>query len=91
MTEEADGARGRRAGERRLTSSSPALGTLDLRLVEQPGGAASGDDRGGRGAAGGAGRPRGGAARATLAAATGLPTTVRVVGRAPKPRVDFYA
>ena len=75
-----------------LTYDSPALGTLDLRLVQQPGGAGLQVTIGA-----GAGPPEEQARsaaetlRRTLTEATGLPTTVRVVGRTPKPRVDFYA
>jgi len=74
-----------------LAYDSPALGTLDLRLVLQPGagltvtvGATAGapEDRV-RAAADGL--------RAALAEATGLPASVRVVGRPPEPRVDLYA
>src|SRR4051812_30756486 len=75
-----------------LTYDSPALGTLDLRLVQQPGGAGLQVTIGA-----GAGPPEERARsaaetlRRTLIETTGLPTTVRVVGRTPKPRVDFYA
>ena len=75
-----------------LTYDSPALGTLDLRLVQQPGGAGLQVTIGA-----GAGPPEEQARsaaetlRRTLTEATGLPTTVRAVGRTPKPRVDFYA
>jgi hypothetical protein len=75
-----------------LTYDSPALGTLDLRLVQQPGGAGLQVTVGAT-----AGAPeervRGAAEelRRALGEATGLPATVRVVGRTPKPRVDFYA
>jgi hypothetical protein len=75
-----------------LTYESPALGTLDLRLVQQPGGAglqvtvgatAGAPEERVRGAAEGL--------RRALAEATGLPATVRVIGRPPKPRVNLYA
>jgi hypothetical protein len=75
-----------------LDYDSPALGTLDLRLVQQPGGAGIQVTVGAM-----AGAPeeraRGAAEelRAALADATGLPATVRVVGRTPRPRVNFYA
>jgi hypothetical protein len=75
-----------------LTYDSPALGTLDLRLVQQPAGAGLQVTIGA-----GAGPPEEQARsaaetlRRTLTEATGLPTTVRVVGRTPKLRVDFYA
>jgi hypothetical protein len=75
-----------------LDYDSPALGTLDLRLVQQPG------DAGLQvtvGATAGAPeeRVRGAAEelRRALADATGLPATVRVVGRTPRPRVNLYA
>jgi hypothetical protein len=75
-----------------LDYDSPALGTLDMRLVQQPGGAGLQVTVG---AAAGAieERVRGAAEdlRAALADATGLPATVRVVGRTPKPRVNLYA
>ena len=75
-----------------LTYDSPALGTIDIRLVQQPGGAGLQVTIGA-----GAGPPEEQARsaaetlRRTLTEATGLPTTVRVVGRTPKPRVDLYA
>jgi len=75
-----------------LTYDSPVLGTLELKLVQQPGGAGLQVTVGAT-----AGAPeervRGAAEelRRALGEATGLPVTVRVVGRTPKPRVDFYA
>jgi len=75
-----------------LTYDSPALGTLDLKLVLQPGGAGLQVTVGAT-----AGAPeervRGAAEelRRALGDATGLPATVRVVGRPPEPRVDLYA
>ena len=75
-----------------LTYDSPALGTIAIRLVQQPGGAGLQVTIGA-----GAGPPEEQARSAAetlrriLTEATGLPTTVRVVGRTPKPRVDFYA
>jgi hypothetical protein len=75
-----------------LDYDSPALGTLDLRLVQQPGGAGIHVTVGAT-----AGAPeervRGAAEelRRALADATGLPATVKVVGRAPRPRVSLYA
>jgi hypothetical protein len=75
-----------------LDYDSPALGTLDLRLVQQPRGAGIQVTIG---AMAGAPEDRARAAaeelRAALADATGLPATVRVVGRTPRPRVNFYA
>jgi hypothetical protein len=75
-----------------LSYDSPALGTLDLRLVQQPGGAGVQVTVG---ATVGVPEERARAAaeelRAALAQATGLPASVRVVGRPPKPRVDLYA
>src|SRR3954470_16048797 len=75
-----------------LDYDSPALGMLDMRLVQQPGGAGLQVTVG---AAVGAPeeRVRGAAEdlRRALADATGLPATVRVVGRTPKPRVNLYA
>jgi hypothetical protein len=75
-----------------LDYDSPALGTLDMRLVQQPAGAGLQVTVG---AAVGAPeeRVRGAAEdlRRALADATGLPATVRVVGRTPKPRVNLYA
>jgi hypothetical protein len=74
-----------------LAYVSPALGTLDLRLVHQPGaglqvtvGATAGAPEE---------RVRGAAEelRAALAEATGLPASVRVVARPPEPRVNLYA
>jgi hypothetical protein len=75
-----------------LDYDSPALGTLDMRLVQQPGGAGLQVTVGAM-----AGiaeeRVRGAAEelRRALADATGLPATVKVVGRTPKPRVNLYA
>ena len=75
-----------------LDYDSPALGTLDLRLVQQPGGAGIQVTVGAT-----AGAPeervRGAAEelRRALHDATGLPATVRVVGRTPRPRVNLYA
>jgi hypothetical protein len=75
-----------------LDYDSPALGMLDLRLVQQPGGAGIQVTVGAM-----AGAPeeraRGAAEelRRALADATGLPATVRVVGRTPKARVNLYA
>jgi hypothetical protein len=75
-----------------LDYDSPALGTLDMRLVQQPGGAGLQVTVGAT-----AGAPeervRGAAEelRRALAEATGLPATVRVIGRPPKSRVSLYA
>ena len=75
-----------------LSYDSPALGTLDLRLVQQPGGSGMQVTVG---ATAGAPKERARAAaeelRVALAHATGLPASVRVVGRPPRPRVDLYA
>jgi hypothetical protein len=75
-----------------LDYDSPALGTLDLQLVQQPGGAGLQVTVG---AAAGAPeeRVRGAAEelRRALADATGLAATVRVIGRTPKSRVNLYA
>jgi hypothetical protein len=75
-----------------LSYDSPALGTLDLRLVQQPGGAGVQVTVG---ATAGAPEERARAAadelRRALAEATGLPASVRVIGRPPRPRVDLYA
>jgi hypothetical protein len=74
-----------------LAYDSPALGTLDLRLVHQPGAGLQVTV----GATAGAPEERVRAAvdelRAALAEATGLPASVRVVARPPEPRVDLYA
>jgi|SRR5215218_1271940 len=74
-----------------LAYDSPALGTLDLRLVLAPGAGLTVTV----GATAGAPEDRVRAAadklRAALAEATGLPASVRVVGRPPEPRVDLYA
>src|SRR3954464_787247 len=105
VTEKANERRGADGGKRRrgrggggepvtvaLDYDSPALGTLDLRLVQQPGGAGLQVTVG---AAAGAPeeRVRGAAEelRRALADATGLAATVRVIGRTPKSRVNFYA
>jgi hypothetical protein len=75
-----------------LDYDSPALGTLDLRLVQQPGGAGLQVTIGAT-----SGMPeervRGAAEelRKGLTEATGLPATVRVIGRPPAPRVNLYA
>jgi hypothetical protein len=75
-----------------LDYDSPALGTLDMRLMLQPGG---GGLQVSVGATAGApeDRVRGAAEdlRRAIADATGLPATVRVLGRAAKARVNFYA
>ena len=75
-----------------LDYDSPALGTLAMRLVLQP---AGGGLHVTVGATAGApeDRVRGAAEelRRALADATGLPATVRVVGRTPKARVNLYA
>jgi hypothetical protein len=75
-----------------LDYDSHALGRLDLRLVQQPGGAGIHVTVG---AMAGAPEERARAAaeelRRALADATGLPATVRVVGRPPRPRVNLYA
>jgi hypothetical protein len=75
-----------------LSYDSPALGTLDLRLVQQPGGAGLQVTVGAT-----AGVPeeraRGAAEelRRALTEATGLPAAVRVVGRPPRSRLSVYA
>jgi hypothetical protein len=75
-----------------LDYDSPTLGTIDMRLVQQPGGAGLQVTVG---AAAGAPEERVRRAaedlRRALADGTGLPATVRIVGRTPKPRVDLYA
>jgi hypothetical protein len=75
-----------------LDYDSPTLGTLDMRLVQQPGSAGLQVTIG---ASVGAPEERVRAAaedlRRALADATGLPATVRVVGRTPTPRVNLYA
>jgi len=75
-----------------LDYDSPALGPIAMRLVQQPGGAGIQVTVG---ATAGAPeeRARGAAEelRRALADATGLPATVRVVGRTPRPRVNVYA
>jgi hypothetical protein len=86
---------GRGAGELAavaLRYDSPALGALDLRLVQQPGGAGlqvtvsaiagAPEERVRAGAE---------ALRRAIAEATGLSVGVRVVGRPPEPRVSVYA
>jgi hypothetical protein len=91
VTEDAAGPDGRRTTTIALAYDSPALGTLDLKLVHRPGaglqatvGAAAGpaEDRA-RGAAG--------ALRQALTDALGMPATVTVIARPPEPRVDVYA
>jgi hypothetical protein len=75
-----------------LDYDSPALGTLAMRLVQQPGGAGLQVTVGAT-----VGVPeervRGAAEelRTALAEATGLPATVRVIGRPPTSRVNLYA
>jgi hypothetical protein len=75
-----------------LRYDSPALGALDLRLVQQPGGAglqvtvgvvAGAPEERVRAAAEGL--------RRSIAEATSLSVAVRVVGRPPEPRVSVYA
>ena len=75
-----------------LDYDSPALCMLDLRLVQQPGGAGLQVTVGAT-----SGTPeervRGAAEelRRALTEATGLPATVRVIGRPSAPRVNLYA
>src|SRR4051794_35292590 len=75
-----------------LDYDSPALGTIAMRLVLQP---AGGGLQVTLGASTGPPeeRVRGAAEelRRALSDATGLPATVRVVGRTPRSRVDLYA
>ena len=75
-----------------LDYDSAALGTLDLRLVQQPG-AAGIQVTVGATAGAPEERVRGAAEqlRRALQDATGLPATVKVVGRTPRPRVNLYA
>jgi hypothetical protein len=88
----ADGRGGDEPAAVALDYDSPALGTIAMRLVQQPGGAGLQVTLGAT-----AGAPeervRGAAEelRRVLAEATGLPATVRVIGRPPKPRVNLYA
>ena len=74
-----------------LRYDSPALGTLELRVRPRAGTGIPAT----RGAAAGAAEERVRAAgeelRAALTEATGLPASVRVIGRPPEPRVDVYA
>jgi hypothetical protein len=93
VTEQADEARG--PGDPAtvaLDYDSPALGTIAVRLVQQPAGAGLQVTVGAT-----SGMPeervRGAAAelRRALTEATGLPATVRVIGRPPEPRVNLYA
>jgi hypothetical protein len=87
----ADGRDAREPATVALAYESPALGTLDLRLVHQPGAGLTVTV----GATAGAPEDRVRAAaeelRAALAEATSLPASVRVVARAPERRVDLYA
>ena len=75
-----------------LDYDSPALGTIAMRLVQQPRGAGLQVTVGAT-----SGMPeervRGAAEdlRRALSEATGLPATVRVIGRPPAPRVNLYA
>jgi hypothetical protein len=75
-----------------LDYDSPALGAIAMRLVQQPGGAGLQVTVGAT-----VGVPeervRGAAEelRTALAEATGLPATVRVIGRPPASRVNLYA
>jgi len=75
-----------------LRYDSPALGTLDLRLVQQPGG---GGLQVTIGATAGAPEDYARAAaeelRRALTEATGLGASVRVIARPPEPRVNVYA
>jgi hypothetical protein len=75
-----------------LRYASPALGALDLRLVQQPGGAGLQVTVG---ATAGMPEERVRAAadelRRALGDATGLSASVRVIGRPPEPRVNVYA
>jgi hypothetical protein len=75
-----------------LDYDSPAQGTIAMRLVQQPGGAGLQVTVGAT-----AGSPEERVRDAAeelwraLSEATGLPATVRVIGRPPKPRVNLYA
>jgi hypothetical protein len=75
-----------------LRYASPAQGALDLRLVQQPGGAGLQVTVG---ATAGMPEERVRAAadelRRALNEATGLAASVRVIGRPPEPRVNVYA
>jgi len=75
-----------------LDYDSPALGPIAMRLVQQPRGAGIQVTVGATAGAPEA-RARGAAEelRRALHDATGLPATVKVVGRAPRPRVNLYA
>jgi hypothetical protein len=76
-----------------LRYDSPALGTIAMRLVQQPGGGAGLQVTVGATSGMPEERVRGAAdeLRRALTEATGLPATVRVIGRPPEPRVDLYA
>ena len=92
VTEDAaSGPDGRRPTTIALAYESPALGTLDLRLVHRPGAGLQVTV----GATAGSAEERARAAaedlRRALSDAVGVPVTVAVVGRPPEPRVDVYA
>ncbi len=75
-----------------LQYDSPALGTLDLRLVLHASGVGLQVTVGATvGAPENHARAAGEELRRAIAEATGLPATVRVVGRPPQPRLSVYA
>jgi hypothetical protein len=73
-----------------LAYESPALGTLDLRIVHQPGAAMQVTVGAMAGMPEAEVRRAAEELRAALSAATGLPATVRVVARPPEQKVDLY-
>ncbi|HEX2102556.1 MAG TPA: hypothetical protein VHF51_02825 [Solirubrobacteraceae bacterium] len=91
VTERADERRADAPAAVALAYDSPALGTLDLRLVLQPGAGLAVTVGATAGAPEDQARAAADALRAALSEATGLPASVRVVARPPEPRVDLYA
>ncbi|MEA2320217.1 MAG: hypothetical protein QOD81_67 [Solirubrobacteraceae bacterium] len=73
-----------------LAYESPALGTLDMRIVHQPGAGMQVTVGAMAGMPEAEVRRAAEELRAALSAATGLPATVRVVARPPEQKVDLY-
>ncbi len=91
VTEEAGGGPGGRATTIALAYESPALGTLDLKLVHRPGAGLQVTVGAVAGVAEDHARASAEELREALSAAAGLPVTVTVIPRPPEPRVNVYA
>jgi hypothetical protein len=91
VTEEEAGPDGRRTTTIALAYDSPALGTLDLKLVHRAGAGLQATVGAAAGPAEDRARAAAPALRETLTDALGMPATVTVIPRPPEPRVDVYA